>query len=491
MKNKPYYILLLLATLFMGTDALHGQVVEISQLECTDSTGTFHVAMHIETSRLDVSCGGGYRLEIAVERGDTRLLLPEVLYLSRTRNLYEQRRELLSRTYTPESYQVFEKVKKNRTYTTRYSASIPAYDWMKGAKVTYRCYQYGCRGNLLVQSGTLTETKQPVLVAQEVDWKANPAVYRAMTQFLTPEVEDIKSRTEMLRLNLEFPVNDYTIRPEHANNHYELSKVERLMNTILDERLMSVRALHITGYASPEGKFTHNEFLAKNRSQAFERYIRSQYKLGNIPVRTSWVAEDWDGLIQALDSVGGEMPRREQVLNTIRQNSHREPDAREWTVKTIDNRVPYQYMLKHIYPTLRRIELDVDYVVSNFSDTDARELIFTRPELLSLNEIFRVARLYEEGSETYNRVYRVATEQFPKNVIANNNMAAALLRAGDAAAAYPYLQNIVNDPRAYVNIGVYYYIAGDPDRAAEYFAKAEAEGITKGSDNLKLMQEAK
>lgn len=185
------------------------------------------------------------------------------------------------------------------------------------------------------------------------------------------------------------------------------------------------------------------------------------------------------------------MPRREQVLNTIRQNSHREPDAREWTVKTIDNRVPYQYMLKHIYPTLRRIELDVDYVVSNFSDTDARELIFTRPELLSLNEIFRVARLYEEGSETYNRVYRVATEQFPKNVIANNNMAAALLRAGDAAAAYPYLQNIVNDPRAYVNIGVYYYIAGDPDRAAEYFAKAEAEGITKGSDNLKLMQEAK
>lgn len=482
-------ILLLWVFTLTTTGTAYAQVVEISGLEYAHTGNTFNISMRIETGNLDVSCGGGYRLEIAVEQGGTRLLLPEVLYLSRTRNLYEQRRELLSAVYAPQPYAVFEKVKKNSTYTTEYNVSVPGYDWMRQANITYRCYQYGCRGNLLVQSGNLIETAKPAPVQQEVEWMAKPAVYRVMTQFLNPEVEEVKSRTEMLRLNLEFPVNDYTIRPEHANNRHELAKVERLMTTILDERLMSVRSLHITGYASPEGKFTHNEFLAKNRSQAFERYIRAGYKLGTIPVRTSWVAEDWEGLIQAFDSIGNEMPHRDRLLQTITQNSHREPDAREWMLKVIDNRVPYTYLLKNIYPTLRRIELDVDYVVTNFSDTDARELIFTRPELLSLNEIFRVARLYDEGSETYNRVYRVATEQYPNNVIANNNMAAALLRAGDAAAAYPYLQKIADDPRATVNIGVYYYIAGDPGLAAEYFRKAAAAGIEKGADNLKLINE--
>lgn len=509
MKMKLLYILL--GLLFLAAGRSFGQEIKISDPVCSNDGTTLEVLLHIEAFGLDVSGGSGYRLELSIEDDETRLLLPEILYLSRDRGLYEDRKELLSGIYTLQPYEVHRKVRIDRTYVTEYKVTVPYYGWMANADVQYRFFQYGCGEDLMLAFGEPIDLKQPEELSVIVpvlpvehefvyepesepelpeieEWIPDPEVYRAMVEFIIPDVEEIKTRNEMLHLNLEFPVNDYGIHPDYSNNYAELSRVEQLMTNVLDKELITVRNVQVRGYASPEGKFSHNEFLAKNRSLAFESYIKNKYDVVDIPVRTSWVAEDWEGLLYAMDTMAY-VPMRDIMKSTIVNNLHRDPDSREWLLKIIDDRAPYQFLYENIYPSLRRIELDVDYVVYNFSDNRARDFIFTRPELLSLDEIYRVALMYDEGSEDYTRVYRIAAEQYPNDAIANNNMAAMMLRAGDAKGAYPYLEKIMKKPEAYVNIGVYYYIAGDLRKAKEYFMKAEKAGFSKGNDNIWLLTE--
>ena len=146
----------------------------------------------------------------------------------------------------------------------------------------------------------------------------------------------------------------------------------------------------------------------------------------------------------------------------------------------------YRVILNDIYPKLRRIELRVDYNIRRITTAEARELLYTHPEMLSLDEIYGVALFYEPGSKQYREVYEIAAAQYPKDVIANNNAAAALLQGGNAKAARPYLEKIGDKESSFINLGAYYYISGDLDRALEYFNKAKEAGIEQADQNLRL-----
>lgn len=487
MTSKFTYILFV--CLIMGINTIKGQLINITDIVVSNNGDTLDISMQIEAKRLSVGCGGGYRLELAIENQDTRLLLPEVLYVSSSRNIIETRRSVLSNNYALPSYKTYNRVKKDKTYTTDYRISIPYYTWMKDAEIVYRHWEYGCRGDILLTQGGLNETIAPEPVIPEVqEWIPSLTVYKSMVTLLTPEVEQVKSRMELLRLYLEFPLNKFDIRPDYANNAHALTKVDTLITKILDRTHVTVKSIYITGYASPDGKYEHNEYLARNRSQAFERYIKTNYNLTGIPVNTTWVPEDWQGVTSTLDTIVG-MPGRDKVVEVLTKNAHRDPDTREWFVRQIDNGIPRKFMLENIYPQLRRIELDVSYTVSEFSDKDAQQMIFRHPELLSLEEMFRVALMYAEDSEEYKKVYLIAAKHYPDNVVANNNAAAVYLKQGDATGAYPYIAKISGDPQGYINTGTYYYIIGEVEKAVEYFTKATESGNVKGASNLELLKQ--
>ena len=63
----------------------------------------------------------------------------------------------------------------------------------------------------------------------------------------------------------------------------------------------------------------------------------------------------------------------------------------------------------------------------------------TKPQQLSLNEMFMVAQTYEPGSKDFNEVMETAVRMFPSDPIANLNAAITRLNAGDAEGAKPYL----------------------------------------------------
>jgi Flp pilus assembly protein TadD len=78
---------------------------------------------------------------------------------------------------------------------------------------------------------------------------------------------------------------------------------------------------------------------------------------------------------------------------------------------------------------------------------------------------------------------------YPGQPETGNNAVAACLWAGDTEGAEKWLRMTPKSPRALVNLGVYYYIAGDLARAEQCFTQAAEAGVEKGAENLRLLHE--
>lgn len=442
----------------------------------------------LKASGLELNCDGQLKLEFAVESTDRRLILPVVIYSGTQRYRYEQRRTELSGSYYIEPYKIYKGVGKRSNYTLNYTLSIPYYTWMERASVTYREYTHDCSGDNLTGSGVLVSDLNPVPVYVEPEvWSPNSAVFANLVSFLVPEVEEVKARASMISLPIGFPVNVTEVRPSFGNNQHELMRADSLVQSLQNNELFTINGISIRGYASPEGKYTANERLARGRSQNFKQYLTGKYP-DNEYIRNaniSWVPEDWAGFGKMVETY--DIPAKQDVLAIVNDNSI-EPDTKDRMLQQIiwwsSN---YKIILQEMFPKLRRIEMRADYTVQKLDDSKARELLYTHPELLSLDEIYRVARYYEPGSRQYREVYEIAARQYPDDVIANNNAAAALLQDGNADDALPYLEKTKDDSSALINYGAYHYIMGDLEKAIEYFIKARDAGVEQAEHNLKLV----
>ena len=72
---------------------------------------------------------------------------------------------------------------------------------------------------------------------------------------------------------------------------------------------------------------------------------------------------------------------------------------------------------------MRRSEYRIDYTVREFTVEEGREIIKTRPQQLSLSEMFAVANSYETGSKEYNDVFEIAVRMYSSDPVANLNAA--------------------------------------------------------------------
>lgn len=486
--RKLYATLILLAAAVAayGQPVQKGITVENPVTEITAED--LDLSLGITASGLDIDCDGLLVLEFAVESDDRRLVLPPVVYVGGQRYRYESRRDVLSGNFRIEPYRIYKGIKKNRTYQTEYKLTIPYYAWMEHASVTWREYTRDCSGERLADSGVLVADLNPAPVYVEPEiWHPNASLFPNLVSFLVPEVEEVKARASMISLNIGFPVNVTEVRPAFGDNAKELQRADSLVSTLGRSELIDINGVNIRGYASPEGRYDVNERLARSRSQNFKKYLADKFP-SNPYIRnaqTSWVPEDWEGFGHLIE--GCDIPGKTDVLAIVNDPAIA-PDTKDRMLQNIqwwsDN---YKVILKELYPKLRRIELRVDYTVHNLTDAQARELLYTHPEMLSLEEIYRVARYYEPGSKQYREVYEIAARQYPDDVIANNNAAAALLQEGNAEAALPYLEKSGESGVSLINYGAYYYILEDLEKATDCFTKAKEAGVEQAGENLRLI----
>lgn len=385
--------------------------------------------------------------------------------------VYGRNRQLLAERANKIPADAFEVVRRDNgtAQTVHYTARVPYEKWMNGADLKMMGTISGCANCL--KDEDLAQV-YPVLLEP---YKVQPLI-----AFVKPEAE-VKQRAEKGNAYLDFPVNQTKIYPEYRRNPMELAEINRTINVVKENSDTKITGISLHGYASPEGSYANNTRLAKGRSEALKTYIMKEYGLSADMFTVQSTPEDWAGLRAYVEK--NDVANKAKVLEII-DSQMDNLDAKENKIKALDGAM-YQALLRDCYPALRHTDYVVHYTVRAYSVEEAKALLKSRPQLLSLEEMYLVAQTYQEGSDEFNEVFDIAVRMYPEDSTANINAAAMELKRGNTEQAVRYLQrSSQTNATAQNNQGVYHMLTGDLDKAEACFKKAKELGSAQADGNL-------
>ena len=306
-----------------------------------------------------------------------------------------------------------------------YIQNIPYEEWMNGAHLELRSRECGCCGTVLASSGEGVSL-------------GGYSRYEPVFHWVKPVAEQVKEYELTARAYIDYPVDRTEINPAYSNNRKELERITATIDSLRGDRDITVASLTIKGFASPEGDYAHNEFLARSRTEALRSYVTMQLRaFSDVRISTSYEPEDWAGLREYV--AGSDLTHKYAILRII-DDPTLDIDARE---RYIQSRFAddYAFLLNEVYPTLRRAEYSIVYTVRKFSDVATiRRMMVESPHKLSLSELYLLAQTMEPGSDEFNEVFETAVRLFPDDETANLNAANAAMSAGNLRRAERYLQ---------------------------------------------------
>ena len=347
------------------------------------------------------------------------------------------------------------------TLNTTYQA------WMRQAELVFLEDVTGCRNMELAEN--VYPVISPVL----------PPVYQPNFQvsYTVPPTEAVKQRSETYEARLNFVVNRYEIRRDYMNNAAVLDSVDRIINDVRNDANLTINEFQVTGYASPEGTAAHNMKLSENRAKSFVSYVQNKHAIPQNVMKVDWKGDDWDGLRKLIEQ--SNFADKQRVLDILNNTS----DANQRKTQLRNMGTAYRALLDEYYPYLRRNEYTIAYVARPFSVQEAKDLVRTKPQQLSLNEMYLVAETYPKTSRDFKDVFDIAVRLYPNDPYANLNSAALDIENGAYDVALERSMR-VNMPEAWNNIGYIYVKKGDYTRAAEYFKRAADAGLSTAQNNL-------
>jgi Flp pilus assembly protein TadD len=111
------------------------------------------------------------------------------------------------------------------------------------------------------------------------------------------------------------------------------------------------------------------------------------------------------------------------------------------------------------------------------------------PHQVSLQNLYVSAQRFAKGSRDSNDLIDLSARLFPNSPEAAINAAGVALMGGNLELAGRYLAPYHTDSRAYCNLGVYYLLCGNRQRADVYLQMARAQGVAEAANALKSMQQ--
>lgn len=312
----------------------------------------------------------------------------------------------------------------------------------------------------------------------------NPAP-RMRLAYITPAVTELPVTVHEGEARVQFEVDrtelhdkPYVCRNgKRIDNREQLAVIEDSVRYALSDPNVEIASVSICGYASPESPYMHNEELATGRSRSLAEYIGRRFSLPAEKCTYSSVPENWaefrEMVLKANDITD---TQRRDLLELIDRPAYgaSDYDAKERELKTSPKFADLykSKILPEWFPRLRCTKFQIKTRLKPLSDEKLAEIIKTRPELLSLNQMFRVARLYPEGSKEFNDVIEIASRYYPSDEVANLNAAIACMQKGNLDGASRLLAKAGDTPEAENARGVLAANQGDFVKAMEYFVKA-------------------
>ncbi len=228
--------------------------------------------------------------------------------------------------------------------------------------------------------------------------------------------------------------------------------------------------VEISAYASPDGGMDLNTKLAENRQDNTAKVINRNLKRAKVEtnVDTKYTAEDWEGFQELVSK--SNIQDKELILRVL--SMYQDPEKREQEIKNISS--VYKNLADEILPQLRRSRLTLNYEVIGKSDEEIANLAATDAKQLDVEELLYAATLTNEVSKK-EAIYNKATQLFPNDFRAYNNLGKLAYEAGKIDAAESYFKkaaSLNNAPEVNNNLGLIALAKGDKVSAESLLGKA-------------------
>lgn len=466
--------LVLMSAASLAAVAQVNSPINVTSNDLTQKGDSLYINATIRVQGKLIESRKSLTLTPVIENNSQREGLPSILLNGKNRNKVYKREIALNNPDDEEPRYTVLQASDAEVHTVEYKTTVSWEPWMKEARFVLVQNLCGCGKEESISPLVIADK---IRMAPTVRYQVNPVL-----AYITPIAETEKHRAEVGTAFLDFQVGKSVILPDFRGNATELAKINNTIATVVDDKNITPKGIVLKGYASPEGSYKSNTILAENRVKALRDYIctRNDFKANFFKLETE--PEDWTGFKVRVEA-SQDVPAQAEVLAII--NSDDDPDRKEARLKALNGGKSYQYVLKNIFPTLRRTEYRIDYSVRFFTVEEGREIIMTHPQQLSLSEMFAIANSYEIGSEEYNNVFDIAVRMYNSDPVANLNAANMALARKDLDAARKYLAKAGDSPETINARGVLNMIEGNLDAAASLFKKAEGAGVGAAVSNLK------
>jgi len=286
--------------------------------------------------------------------------------------------------------------------------------------------------------------------------------------------------------NIKFLIQQANLRKSELKNNSVQEFVKMLKKINDDREGLSLDNVEVSAYASPDGGFSINDRLANERQKVSEQYVNQELKKIKMDanVDAKYTAQDWEGfqeLVQASD-----IQDKDIILRVL--SMYKDPQEREQQIKNIS--AAFRELADGILPQLRRSRLTINYETIGRSDEQILAQVKDDATKLSIEELLYGAAISDDAAQKEN-VYKLATEIYPNDARAYNNLATLAYAKGDYAAASDYIQQAQRIApalaEAKANLGLLALKNGDIATAEQYIAGAtDANGLAEVMGNLNL-----
>ena len=287
--------------------------------------------------------------------------------------------------------------------------------------------------------------------------------------------------------NIMFLIQQANLRASELKSDSLKAFNKKVVEVAGDTKNYKLNNIEISAYASPDGGVELNTGLAENREANTEKYMERQLKKGKIDTNldAKYTAQDWEGFQELVSK--SSIQDKELILRVLSMYS--DPEQREQEIKNISS--VYKTLADEILPQLRRSRLTLNYEIIGKSDEEIASLADSDAKQLNIEELLYAATLTNDPAKQ-EAIFTKATQIYPNDYRAYNNLGKLAYQAGDLDKAEGYLKkslSIKDSAEANMNMGLVALRKGDKAAAETYLGKASGtKELNEALGNLYIAQ---
>lgn len=213
----------------------------------------------------------------------------------------------------------------------------------------------------------------------------------------------------------------------------EIAEMQKYIKESKDNDRVRFDGVELKSYASPEGSQDINKKVSNDRSNSASKFAKNEFKGVNGADDSNFfkslvTEEDWDGFKTAVQN--SNLADKDMIIRVINMNS--DPDKREEEIRNMKS--TFDELEKEVLPSLRRSEIVINVTNIGNTDEEIAKIYKEDPSKLTFTEIMHYGEITEDAHKRVE-IYTKATELFPEEWSAYNNLGAALYETKDYQAA--------------------------------------------------------